>query len=103
MPKKKEYTLYNTFIDTAVERIIAYFWSKLTIKETGDHNCDYGNHSLILNFPSSSPQQQQHEQHPRSYHEQRWGSVLNRLLYQKRRRRRRKGKNKVYPLLKISL
>ena len=58
MPKPKEYTLYNTFIETAVERMIANFWSKLKIQQTGDHNIDYGNHSSTLNFPP--PQLQQH-------------------------------------------
>jgi hypothetical protein len=69
MPKARTFTLYNTFIGTAVERIISYFWSKLAIKETGDHNHDYGNHTSILNFPS--PPQGQHEHHhPTSNQEQ---------------------------------
>jgi hypothetical protein len=60
MPKPKEYTLYNNFIETATERMIATFWSKLKINQTGDHNKDYGNHCLTMNFPP--PQQlQQHQ------------------------------------------
>jgi len=68
MSTQKEFTLYSTFIDTAVERIITLFWSKLAIKDTGDSNHDYGNHTSILNFPSSP--QQQHEHHPTTKHVQ---------------------------------
>jgi hypothetical protein len=59
MPKPKEYTLYNNFVETAVERMIATFWSKLKINQTGDHNKDYGNHCLTLNFPPPQQLQQQ--------------------------------------------